>query len=701
MQKAGLMNASDPARATELERAPGSKAGRRRSTLVLCVLLLLIVAGAIRSAIATRLDSLNIDEAYHITAGVSYARLGDYRLNPEHPPLVKLWVGTFLTRGIFQLPPLVQMGDKVGERHYTAGAVYLTNDPDRVQERARLAMFLLNGILLLGFGLAVWRVLHPGLAIVAVTFLVIDPTVAAHWPMVLTDLPVALLSSTAFLLAFQAFRSWRILDVVLAGFALGLALGAKHSAPAVAIAIFAMGAGMALLGKAEGKARALRFARVGLAALVAWMALWGFYRFRFNESPAGIDTFNRPLAEKIADVNSGVIRGTLAAMSKVHFLPRSYLWGFADVVRAGVEGRMYSIYFWDRSYIRRTPFYFFPGVVFFKLPLGLTALVLFGTALLLTRRVTREWRAGVVAMTCFAAFLFVLLAGANSGYSGIRHALPVFPPLALLAACGVLFAVRSRARWPRIVCAVALIGALASALPVIRPWEYYNELAGGSSGAYRHFSDDGIEDGQRVKELADYYHRELEPKGIVPYIEYWFFYNDEEFARRGIRSINTEWDKDESLDVNDVISGTVIMDGKWMLPNPWSDYSSLREAQPVKRIGNLFIYQGNFQLADARAWRIYFRGVANLYADKPDLEKAEKQFREAAAVAPTIFFASLELGNLLTKRGARDEAIAAYEGARVHSPPTEEVGRLLEAQIERLKKEDPKMLPPVRDPYLE
>jgi hypothetical protein len=44
----------------------------------------------IRSAVATRLDSFTIDEHYHITAGVSYARLGDYRLNPEHPPGVYL-----------------------------------------------------------------------------------------------------------------------------------------------------------------------------------------------------------------------------------------------------------------------------------------------------------------------------------------------------------------------------------------------------------------------------------------------------------------------------------------------------------------------------------------------------------------------------------------------------------------------------------
>jgi hypothetical protein len=52
------------------------------------LLVLLVALAIVRSAIATRLDGFTIDEAYHIAADVSYVRLGDYRVNPEHPPLV-------------------------------------------------------------------------------------------------------------------------------------------------------------------------------------------------------------------------------------------------------------------------------------------------------------------------------------------------------------------------------------------------------------------------------------------------------------------------------------------------------------------------------------------------------------------------------------------------------------------------------------
>ncbi|MEO7725327.1 MAG: hypothetical protein ABIU29_11695 [Chthoniobacterales bacterium] len=58
------------------------------------LLLIALVGFAIfRSYLSTRLDSFTIDEPYHIVAGTSCIRTGDFRLNPDHPPLMKLWLG--------------------------------------------------------------------------------------------------------------------------------------------------------------------------------------------------------------------------------------------------------------------------------------------------------------------------------------------------------------------------------------------------------------------------------------------------------------------------------------------------------------------------------------------------------------------------------------------------------------------------------
>lgn len=325
---------------------------------------------------------------------------------------------------------------------------------------------------------------------------------------------------------------------------LGLALGTKHIALAIVATIILLGLAMALSGKACRRTRVQRVLRVLAIAVVAWMVLWSQYRFHFRESPGGRETFNRPLADKIADVNSPTLRRTLSTMEKLHVLPRPYLWGLADIVRAGVEGRIIPVYLWSRYYIRRTPFYFFPAIVFFKLPIGLVVLCAMGFGLL-WGGLPGEWRTGLWLVVGFAGMIFAMLAIGNSSYAGVRHALPVFPSLAILGGAAAAQAVMTRLRVLKIAAALSLGAALISAIPIIRPWEYYNELAGGSAYAYRHFDDEGLESGQRIKELAAYYHQSLEPKGIVPYLDYWFSFNDEELKKRGVRTMQMQWAEDE------------------------------------------------------------------------------------------------------------------------------------------------------------
>src|SRR5664279_3899423 len=98
--------------------------------------ILLICLAILRSRIATRLDSFTEDEAYHIAAGATYVKYADCRINPEHPPLVKLWVGAVMNATGFHIEPLRRFNDKPDEREYTESAVFLQNDPDSVQRRA-------------------------------------------------------------------------------------------------------------------------------------------------------------------------------------------------------------------------------------------------------------------------------------------------------------------------------------------------------------------------------------------------------------------------------------------------------------------------------------------------------------------------------------------------------------------------------------
>src|ERR1041384_5896134 len=136
-------------------------------------LLLFAIVGAamLRSALATRLDSFHLDEGYHIAAGVSYVRHADFRINPEHPPLMKLWVGSFVALTGFHLSPFRQFHDKPDERDFTEQDVFLHNDPDAGQRRSRMAMFALNSLLMIALAFALRRVFGEFVALGATLFL--------------------------------------------------------------------------------------------------------------------------------------------------------------------------------------------------------------------------------------------------------------------------------------------------------------------------------------------------------------------------------------------------------------------------------------------------------------------------------------------------------------------------------------------------
>jgi hypothetical protein len=674
----------------------------RISSRLFVFIVLSLVGGAIfRSALATRLDSFTIDEAYHIGAGVSYVRYGDLRINPEHPPLVKLWVGSFISATGFRQSGIRPFTDKRDERNFTEEDVYLHNDPDSVQRRARVAMWVLNALLLALFAFAGRRAFGPGVALASLLFLAIDPTVAAHLPVVMTDLPVSLLSAVAVLLSIRAFRGWAWRDLVACCAALGLALATKHSAPVFLIFVVVLGGILAFVipTRPPGDSRFSRLAKVLAVAVGALIVLWGLYFFRFAESSTGHEVFNRPLADKIADVNSPVYRFVLREMASSHVVPRAYIWGFADTIRAGLEGRVIPVTAFGRPYLGTGPKYFFPVMVALKLPIGLLALVLIGVFLFMTRRVATEWNAGT-AIVLAAALVFLLVLASGSTYGGIRHALPVVVLLAIIGGLALQVALSSNVRAFKVIVAAALVAAAASAVPVMRPWEYFNEIVGGTANAYLYFSDEGVDLGQRTKELAKYYHDVLAPSGEVPIISYGPISEIEEKARH-LDWLGHDGMRDETQFSSPTFSGTVLIDARFLGKKPFWDDSFLRNTSPAVRFGNLFVFRGTCACGPTLASEPYEDAISKIYAEKADLEVAERLLRQSVAFDPSAFFADIELGNVCLKRGSRERALGAYTDALQHAPSDPELRRLIEAQIQRVSSGPLDQVRELRNPFLE
>jgi tetratricopeptide (TPR) repeat protein len=664
------------------------------------LVLLLAVLGIVRSAIATRLDGFTLDEAYHIAAGVSYVRYGDFRINPEHPPLVKMWVGGIVAATGFHLEPIRQFSDKPDERAFTQSAVFLKNDPDSVQRRARDAMFVLNTLLLISLALALERVFDAPVALGALLFLVIDPTVAAHWPVVMTDLPVALLMATATVLATRAFRDWLWKDLAACSVFLGLALAAKHSAPVVLLSVVSIGMWMAFSRPIQqgGDSRSQRVMKAGTVLAGAILILWGFYFFRYAETRSGQELFNRPLADKIQDVNTPFYHSVLAGMATSRVVPRAYLWGFADTVHAGMEGRPFPHLIFGRFYLRKGPIYFFPAMIALKLPIGLSALSILGLIFYFSHRLPAEWNfpAGVVLATSIW-FLLVLANGAI--YAGIRHALPVLVLLSIFAGLFVERALISTSLSLKGLAVLAYVLAGASALPAFRPWEYFNEFVGGPQNAYKYFDDEGVDLGQRSKELVAYYRRFLKPAGEMAYVIYGT--TDEELKARDVEFLGRDLQRDRDRLSQPEWSGTMFSVPVSTSRSPYWDLVALRDATPKARMGNLVVYQGTFRLPGLAAATLYYYGRQKLYADKPDTTAAEKMFQQSVDLDPNAFFVHIELGNLLLKRGAREEALQAYTNALKYSPEDRLIRRPIEEQISRIRRNPPGEISPIRNPGLE
>jgi hypothetical protein len=690
-----------PKQVTSLQAISSYRVLRQRGLFALCVLLL-VGAAILRSAIATRLDGFTMDEAYHIAAGVSYVQDGDFRINPEHPPLVKLWVGSFVSATGFRLSALRKFADKPDERDFTEGDVYLHNDFESVQRRARIAMFALNGLLMVALSFALRREFGRGAALGTLLFLTIDPTVAAHIPVVMTDLPVSLLGATAVVLAIRAFRDWRWSDLAFCAVALGLALAAKHSAPIFFLFLMLAGVLCAFAlpltrrPTQPAEARYTRLLKLLAVAITAVVILWGFYGFRYAETHSGEEAFNLPLAEKIADLHSPLYRAVLTEMAATHVVPRAYVWGFADTLRAGFQLRAHPVSAFGRAYGRNGPKYFFPAMIALKLPIGLGVLVLIGLSLYLARRLPREWNLGLgMVLAAALTFLSVLASGATSG--GIRHAMPVVALLSIFAGCAAYFGLVSKCTPFRVVVAVSLVAAAASAVPVMRPWEYFNELIGGTKNGYRYFNDEGVDCWQRSKELAAYSHQVLEPEGEKPLLAYPVGWS--ESKARGLDWVNQNIDLQQSLKG----SRTFLVDAASLSPRSYWDHPSLRERTPTARFGNLLVFRG--PCVDCGALLsvgLFYGSIAKMFSEKPDLNAAEKMLKLSIALDPTTpYFVYLQLGNLYLREGFREKALQAYTDAAQHAN-IDPVGKgLIEEQIQRVSSEPLNKVPELRNPGME
>ena len=446
----------------------------------------------------TAANSATYDEAQHIAAGYSYWHCGDYGNNPEHPPLVKLIAAYrfrdwHLDEASDPCGPVVRADRSAGvvRPAYLSTAYGLINGPRAVRmlNAARQALIVFPLLLLVTVFFAARGWFGPMAAGWAVLLTVFDPNLTAHGGLVTTDVPV----TAATLLS--VFCAWRLCQrpgaarVLWLGLAMGLALAVKHSG-ALAPAIVLLECLVYAVSQKQGRWRLLAKLAGGwmAACVIAVVVLWGVYQFRFA-AMAGAPSLGVAALIEQSGMTRSLLGRTVAFLAQHRLLPESYLAGLIYVVHNTSK----ETFLFGRE-MKESVWYYFPVVLAIKTPL--TILALLGAGLAMPGFWKRHWR--VCTWLALPVAVFLAAAMASGIGLGLRHILPLYPFLLILAA-GAAAWLGERFRWGTAACAaLAVFGVVSYARSFPNEIAYANEAWGGPPHLRRYLNDSNLEWGQSL-----------------------------------------------------------------------------------------------------------------------------------------------------------------------------------------------------------
>jgi hypothetical protein len=515
---------------------------RRKLDWGVVVCALLLTAFAILSALSVTHKSATYDEPVHLVQGWEELYHGDYRIEIGHPPLCGYWAALPLGPGgiiaSFQSPKWTHIADEpANASHFSVDTLYANvgNDADAILFRCRM-MMLLPGIVL-GALLALWSWQLAGrLAAVAATALFcLDPNFLAHTPLVKNDVSCALVFLAAAHAIWLAGRRLTFPRIILLALVPAIGLCVKLSCFLLGPVVAAALVGRALLGpdwavgqlKLHGKLAKLSMAVLLclFCAAVAVVVIWACYRFRFaastdpsfNANLTGYAELARvgaararhpgsqPTTEELATQPAprGVALILFAAKHKL--LPESWLKTLLSMYFVTTDRDAFLL---DQT--NKTGWwYYFPLVFFFKTPMAtLTALALTSVSLAwLTFRnrpvAFEHWWVG--ACIGIPAIVYLGAAMAGSVNLGVRHLLPIYPFVFLIA--GTTFS-RLYPRDRRIIRLMGVILGIGLAVETLAAYPnyipFFNAACGGARGGLHLLSDSNIDWGQDLPLLADW-----------------------------------------------------------------------------------------------------------------------------------------------------------------------------------------------------
>lgn len=523
------------------------------------IILLIIVSAFLLMLGPAKQDSAIMDELAHIPAGYSYVKFLDYRLNPEHPPLLK---------ALSALPLLFQSAswrinfptnsdawqNQVNDQ-WEIGTQFLYksgNDADKIIFYSRLAPMLLL-LILIGFAYF-WasELMGKWWALLPAALIAFSPNFLAHGHYVTNDIGACLGILIASYYFLKSICDPSKKNIIIAGLTFGLAELIKFSA-VLLVPFFIFLVLILFIEKAvkeikspviENKLKKIfRFFYVDFGRLLLMLVIGGILIYLVY----GLFTLNYPSEKQYSDTLSILqpfdknysVNSVLAMSQNKILRPLSeYFLGILMVIKRSSDGSIN--YFLGEVSNKGNPYYF---LAIFIMKETLPTLIIILTAFILSfwnilKAISRgkkniKNKFFEYFTTNFSEFSMIIFVAGYGLYSvnsnlniGFRHIMPALPFIYILSAQAIkkLFYIAPQAipdgltqKFLNTINKILNLGIKYIILLGLLIWliagaisasPYYlsrfNEFFGGTFNGYEYATDSNFDWGQDLKRLKEF-----------------------------------------------------------------------------------------------------------------------------------------------------------------------------------------------------
>ncbi|MFH2070891.1 MAG: glycosyltransferase family 39 protein [Elusimicrobiota bacterium] len=572
-----------------------------------------------------RQESATFDESEHLAAGYSYWKTGDYRLNPEHPPLIKMIAAL----------PLLLFNPTFPKEHiawekrlqFVIGDIFLYHnsvDAEKMLYLGRI-MLLLVITILLGWIIYRWGTElygHFG-GLSALFFFSFCPPIIAHTKLITTDMGLTCFFFLSIYLLWKLKRNPSIYHVILFGLAFGAALESKYSA----ILLFPICSLLIFLWISE-QYKKTKWTKES-ARILYYTAV--FFVVTFS----------------VVFLVSG------CRINNLHW----YWIGLNKVLTKSADG-MPS--FLIGKYSTDGWWYYFLITFLLKTPIPFLILLCLGirfSSLKESNYVRKE-----ILWLLIPVIIYFFIASFSKVQIGHRYILPIYPFLFVWAG-GISSSIQGKFRY-------LLLGGLAvwyagnTLYTHPHHLSYFNEFVGHPSNGYKYLVESNLDWGQGLKLLGRY----LKSQHVQSI--YFSYFGTADPAYYGIKyvpisfvsAINRTGDEVNPLDEHRclfAISATNLQGVYTQGPNR---FSWLKTRSPIKIIANsIFVYDIT---DDVEAHEI----LARYFTIEKQYDKSINHYKQIVKLNPENGLAYQCLGNIYYIQGRKDLA-KKYWGISLNIEP--------------------------------